>query len=97
MAHDAKHITITSAQLRAARGLLNWSGARLARECGVSLPTIRRSEPIDGPLRMIPANARAIRSALEAAGVEFIAENGSGGAGVRLRHSENIKNAVDQV
>jgi hypothetical protein len=33
---------------------------------------------------MIPANARAIRAALEAAGVEFIPENG-GGAGVRLR------------
>lgn len=81
MAHDAKHIT--SAQLRAARGLLNWSGLRLAEESGVSLPTIRRSEPMDGPLRMMPANARAIRSTLEAAGVEFI-ENG-----VRLRSTES--------
>src|SRR5215472_2832624 len=35
---------------------------------------------MDGPLRMIPANARAVRAALEAAGAEFIAENG-----VRLR------------
>lgn len=47
---------------------------------------VRRAEPMGGPLRMIPANARAIRSALEAAGVEFIAENG-GGPGVRLRKS----------
>ncbi len=31
-----------------------------------------------------PNNLAAIRTALEAAGVEFIAENG-GGAGVRLR------------
>jgi hypothetical protein len=33
---------------------------------------------------MMPANAAAVQRALEAAGVEFIAENG-GGAGVRLR------------
>ncbi len=33
-----------------------------------------------------PNNLIAIRAALEAAGVEFIAENG-GGAGVRLRRS----------
>jgi hypothetical protein len=33
---------------------------------------------------MMPANARAVQRALEAAGVEFIEENG-GGAGVRLR------------
>lgn len=76
MAHDAKELILTSAQLRAARGLLNWSGKRLAKESGVSLPTIRRSEPIEGPLRMIPANSRAIRATLEAAGVEFIAEKG---------------------
>lgn len=70
--------------MRAARGLLNWSGGRLAQESGVSLHTIRRAEPMDGPLRMIPANALVIRATLEAAGVEFIAENG-GGPGVRLK------------
>ncbi|WP_374309840.1 hypothetical protein [Methylocella sp.] len=32
----------------------------------------------------MPNNVSAVRSALEAAGVEFIAENG-GGQGVRLR------------
>ena len=76
--------TITSAQLRAARALLKWTGERLAEESGVGLQTIRRSEPMDGPLHMIPANAWAIRSTLEAAGVEFIDENG-GGPGVRLK------------
>ena len=90
MAHDAKELILTSAQLRAARGLLNWSGKRLAEASGVSLPTIRRSEPIEGPLRMIPANARAIRVTLEAAGVDFTAENG-GGAGVRLKHPSSPK------
>jgi len=37
--------------------------------------------------RPIPATLAAIQGALEAAGVEFIAENG-GGAGVRLRRPE---------
>lgn len=72
--------------MRAARALLNWTGQRLAKESSVSLPTIRRAELIDGRSRMTAANARAIRAALEAAGVELIAENG-GGPGVRLKHS----------
>jgi transcriptional regulator with XRE-family HTH domain len=84
MAHDAQNSTITSAQLRAARALLSWTGAQLAQQSGVSLATIRRAEPRDGPLHMTIPNARAIRAALEAAGVEFIAE-GDSGAGVRLR------------
>lgn len=73
---DTTLLDLTSAQLRAARKMLNWSGKRLAEASGVSLPTIRRSEPIEGPLRMMPANARAIRFTLETAGVEFIGENG---------------------
>ena len=36
-------------------------------------------------VRAPPANDLAVRRALEAAGVEFIEENGSGGPGVRLR------------
>jgi hypothetical protein len=84
MPHGAENIILTGAHLRAARALLKWTGEQLAQASGVSLQTIRRSEPLDGPVRMITANAWAIRSALEAAGVEFIAENG-GGAGVRLR------------
>lgn len=64
--------------------MLKWTGEQLAQQSGVSLPTIRRSEPIEGPLRMMPANVRVLRATLEAAGVDFIAENG-GGAGVRLK------------
>ena len=33
---------------------------------------------------MIPANEKAVRATLEAAGIEFIPQNG-GGAGVRLK------------
>ena len=83
VSEDTKRV-IMAAQLRAARALLRWSGEQLAEMAGVSLVTIRRGESGEGPVSMMPANARAIRATLEAAGVEFIAENG-GGAGVRLR------------
>jgi saccharopine dehydrogenase-like NADP-dependent oxidoreductase len=56
----------------------------LAAASGVSVITIRRAEPKDGPLAMIPANAAALRRALEEAGVIFVPENGEG-PGVRLR------------
>ncbi|MFC0389496.1 helix-turn-helix domain-containing protein [Muricoccus vinaceus] len=75
---------INTGQLRAARALLRWTAEDLAKRAGVSVVTIRRAEPADGMLTMMPANAAAIRRALEEAGVEFIPENG-GGAGVRMR------------
>jgi hypothetical protein len=50
----------------------------------VSVVTIRRSEPADGLVKMIPANAAALRRTLEEAGIVFIAENGDG-PGVRLK------------
>ena len=46
--------------------------------------TIRRAEVAENGTSLTAANELAIRHALEAAGVEFIAENG-GGAGVRPR------------
>jgi transcriptional regulator with XRE-family HTH domain len=82
---------ITTAQLRAARALLRWSAEDLATAAGVSLVTIRRAEPKDGPLAMIPANAAAVRRALETAGVIFVPENGEG-AGVRLRKHASSAN-----
>ena len=71
-------------QLRAARALLDWSAQDLADASKVSLATIRRAESTDGMPTLTAANASILQSALEAAGVEFIAENG-GGAGVRMR------------
>lgn len=71
---------VTSAQIRAARGLLNWTVRDLAEKAGVHRNTVTRAETdATGPG---PAT-EAIRAALEAAGVEFIPVNG-GGAGVRL-------------
>ena len=73
---------MTSAQLRAARGLVNWTVRELAERAGVHRNTISAFE--GQSTEPNPATLSVIRSALESAGVEFIAENG-GGAGVRLR------------
>ena len=75
---------IYSAQLRAARALLRWSALDLASASKVGVATIRRVEVVDGEIPATSANEAALRSALEAAGVEFIDENG-GGPGVRLK------------
>ncbi|WP_342670594.1 XRE family transcriptional regulator [Belnapia rosea] len=48
------------------------------------MSTVKRAEAEDGEPSINPPNLAAIRTALEAAGIEFIPENG-GGAGVRLR------------
>ncbi len=73
---------IHAAQVRAARALIGWTREQLAASSRVPMRTLARLELGEGePQRRTLA---AIRAALEAAGVEFIAENG-GGAGVRLR------------
>jgi hypothetical protein len=79
---------LTSFQIRAARGILGWSAEILARESSVSLRTIRRAELTDFHTKMTAPNDLSIRRVLEAAGVEFINENG-GGPGVRLRKQQN--------
>jgi hypothetical protein len=80
-------MTISSAQLRAARALLRWSAEDLAKASRVGVATIRRVEILDGPIPVNPANEDALRRALEAAGIEFIEENG-GGPGVRMRKAK---------
>lgn len=75
---------LTGAQIRAARGLVRWSAEELARHARLGRITVTRAESTDGKPSLTEANLAAIRAALEAAGVEFIAENG-GGPGVRLR------------
>jgi transcriptional regulator with XRE-family HTH domain len=76
--------SLTSDQIRAARALLRWRAEDLARESSVGVATIRRAELTETETSMTAANDLAVRRALEAAGVEFIDENG-GGPGVRLR------------
>ena len=84
MKSSVKSRPLTSPQIRAARGLLRWSAEDLAREAALGLATIRRAESAESETSMTTANDIAVRRALEAAGVEFIDENG-GGAGVRLQ------------
>ena len=73
---------ITPAQCRAARALLNWSQDQLETAAKVARKTIADFER--EVRRTYARTLEALRAALEAAGVEFIPENG-GGAGVRLR------------
>ena len=83
---------MTSAQLRAARGLLNWTVRDLAERSGVHRNTVTRIETdATGAGHAI----ETIRHALEAAGVEFIPENG-GGAGVRLRKADRPSSAPSE-
>ena len=81
MSQGAKS-SLTSSQIRAARGLVKWSAGDLARQSSVSLRTIRRAELAELHTSLTAANDLALRRAFESAGVEFIDENG-GGAGVR--------------
>ncbi len=75
---------LTSAQIRAARALIRWSAEQLAEHTVVGVTTIRRAELTASETKLTRVNDQAIRRVLEAAGVEFIDENG-GGPGVRLK------------
>src|ERR1700730_5346617 len=75
---------LASSQIRAARALLRWTADDLAREAALGRNTILRAEIADDQTSLTIANDLAVRRALEAAGVEFIDENG-GGPGGRLR------------
>lgn len=76
---DGKSAT-SAAQVRGARGLLAWTRDKLATESGVPIRTLDRFENEEVAPRA--ATLAAIRTALEAAGVEFT--NGDA-PGVRLR------------
>ncbi|MBZ7927612.1 transcriptional regulator (plasmid) [Ensifer adhaerens] len=80
--HDDNEIT--GAQIRAARALLRWSAKELAKAAAIGVATVSRAEVEDGVTSLTSANLKAIQQALEAAGIEFIPENG-GGAGVRFK------------
>ena len=76
-------------QLRAARALLGWSQTELASRSGLSLPTVKRVEGGFGPNVSEEARAK-LQHALEAAGLEFLEENGAG-IGVRFRKSRHSR------
>jgi predicted transcriptional regulator len=83
-------LKVSIRQLKAARALLGWAQDDLATAAGVSVPTIKRLEALDGPLGGRGETAEKIVGAILSAGIEFIDENG-GGPGVRLRKSTKEK------
>ncbi len=74
---------ISSRQIRAARALLGWSQQELADRAILSLNAVKRLETGHGDPRM--STVMAVKTALEAAGVEFQPAAGGQGEGVRLR------------
>lgn len=74
---------MTRSQLRAARALLAWSREMVAAASGVSLATIKRIEPGEGTLSTKVETLEKLKTALEAAGVEFTNGNQPG---VRMRN-----------
>jgi len=78
---------LTAAQIRGARGLLDWSQQKLAEATKLSVQTIKRMEGAKGPEGSTEANVDAVRRVLETAGVVFLdpKTNKDGGAGVRLK------------
>jgi transcriptional regulator with XRE-family HTH domain len=75
---------ITSGQIKAARGLLNWTVQQLADKSGLGFTTIVRMESVDGVPPSQAKTLEAVRKAVEKAGVEFIGTPDSQ-AGVRWR------------
>ena len=75
---------ITSAQIRAARALVDWSRDQLSKQSGVGISALMRLEGAKG----VPGgNIKTFESVLktfEAAGIEFIG-NPESGAGVRWK------------
>lgn len=88
--HSKSILKVSIRQIKAARALLAWSQEELAIAAEVSIPTVKRLEAQEGPLGGRSETGSKIRLALEAAGVQFIDENG-GGPGVRLRKSQRQK------
>ncbi len=71
---------ITSAQIRAARGMLDWSRKDLAEKSSVSFASMMRLESFDGVPSSNVKTLDAIKKAFENADIEFIGtpENGAG-------------------
>ena len=65
-------VDITGYQMRAARGALNWSVGDLAERSGVGTATIVRYEAALGVPATRKGNLEKIKTAFEAAGIEFI-------------------------
>jgi transcriptional regulator with XRE-family HTH domain len=73
-----------SSQIRAARALLGWSQANLAKFAGISLATLQRIEQNEGVVKGNFSTVLKIQKAFEEAGIRFT-DDGAGEIGVRLQ------------
>jgi transcriptional regulator with XRE-family HTH domain len=67
-------VTITTAQMRGARGLLNWSQSELSKRTSISTTSIGNIEA--GNTQARESTLKLIRQAFENAGIEFIGTEG---------------------
>lgn len=74
-------MTITTAQIRGARGILNWSQSDLAEQTGISTTSIGAIE--NGHTKARESTVRKMQSVFEIAGIEFL-----GTDGVRIKSSK---------
>ncbi|MFT8542361.1 helix-turn-helix domain-containing protein [Acetobacter sp.] len=83
-------ISVSASQVRAARALLGISQDELAVKSGVPKRTLVRFELEEGVPRQ--STVEALATALEHAGIAFIADMdvGCGGEGVRFRQSRHL-------
>ena len=75
---------ITGLQIRAARAMLGWSAEQTGDHVSVSRRTVERLEQANGVPDSRTSTLLALKSAFEAAGIEFIGTP-EDGPGVRLR------------
>jgi transcriptional regulator with XRE-family HTH domain len=75
-------------QLKMARAAVGWGVRDLAKKAGVTANTVTR---IENGADAKQSTMDKLQHALEAAGIEFIEENG-GGPGVRLRKRHQKRN-----
>ena len=73
---------ITSAQIRAARAMLDWSREQLSDNSSVGISALMRLESAEGVPSGNIKTFEAVQKALEEAGIEFIGSPEEG-AGVR--------------
>ncbi|MCJ2118532.1 helix-turn-helix domain-containing protein [Methylobacterium sp. J-001] len=83
-ANNQSNALLTVEQIRMAKAALGWSNPMIAEKTGLHRNTLNRAENGDGKRSTL----ELLRHVFEAAGLEFISENG-GGAGIRFRERKS--------
>jgi hypothetical protein len=83
--------SISGRQIAAARALVSVSQSALAEAANISLTSLKRMEAnsVNVPATSDPCKVTAVRRALEQLGAVFVPEEGTFGAGVRLKFNRS--------